>query len=133
MCVYCKAASTVLDKLWEDEDFRVFFYGHGYDLSDLGPMTHDVFVPAYLAFKRRLTGGAIELLEAQVTEDILSPLARRPNFRAMWSEWDQAMRSQFLREQSEIKLSTLLVMAYAAQLSDGYKWAFLAHVNGQRV
>lgn len=129
MCVYCKAASAVLDTLWDDQDFRSFFYDLGYELSDLGPLTHDVFVPAYLSIKRLLRGGELEMLEAQVTEDLLAPLYDRPNFREIWSAWDQATRDAFLREQSEMHLAQMLVMVYDARLADAYKQSFLDHLG----
>jgi hypothetical protein len=124
MCVYCKAASAVLDDLWKDTDFRSFFHHQGYELIALGPLTHDIFVPAYLDVKRMLQGGTLEMLEAQVTGDLLAPLYRRSNFREMWEAWDQATRDAFLREQSELKLSRLLIRAYSPQLGDAYQQAF---------
>ena len=130
MCVYCKPASVVLDKLWEDESFRDYFYDRGLDLADLGPMVHDVFVPAYLHIKSGLEGGALEMLEAQVTEDLLSPLYDRPNFREMWESWGVEMRQSFLQEQSEMQLGSLLVMVYADQLAEEYKKAYQRH-HGQ--
>lgn len=130
MCVYCKAASAVLDTLWEDEGFRAFFYDLGYELADLGPLTHDVFVPAYLQVKRSLEGGALEMLEAQVTEDLLAPLYDRDNFREMWESWDQPTRDAFLREQSEMQLGRLLVMVYDGPLAEAYKDSFLAYLDG---
>lgn len=129
MCVYCRSASAILDTLWSDEDFRAFFYDHGYELSDLGPLTHDVFVPAYLRVKRLLEGGALEMLEAQVAQDILGPLYDRPSFREMWEAWDQATREAFLREQSEMQLGLLLVMAYDGQLAEAYKQAFEQYIQ----
>lgn len=129
MCVYCKAASAILDNLWDDTEFRAFFYDLGYDLSDLGVVTHDVFVPAYLSIKRLLQGGALEMLEAQVTEDLLAPLYDRPNFRELWEAWDQPTRDAFLREQSEMQLGRLVAMAYDGQLADAYKQAFLTHIS----
>jgi len=30
MCVYCKAASAVLDALWDDQEFRSFFHNQGW-------------------------------------------------------------------------------------------------------
>jgi len=129
MCVYCKAASSVLDTLWDDQDFRNFFFDLGYELSDLGPLTHDVFVPAYLSIKRLLRGGELEMLEAQVTEDLLAPLYDRPNFREIWGAWDQATRDAFLREQSEMHLAKLLVMVYDARLAEAYKQSFLDHLG----
>ena len=129
MCVYCKAASAVLDTLWDDQDFRSFFYDLGYELSDLGPLTHDVFVPAYLSIKRLLRGGELEMLEAQVTEDLLAPLYDRPNFREIWEAWDQATRDAFLREQSEMQLAQMLVMVYDARLVEAYKQSFLDHLG----
>ncbi|NDJ78114.1 MAG: hypothetical protein GYB65_17840 [Chloroflexi bacterium] len=127
--LYDKAASAILDKLWEDYEFRDFFYDLGYELADLGPLIHDVFVPAYLGVKRRLEGGALEMLEAQVTQDLLSPLYDRPNFREMWEQWDQPTRDAFLREQSEMQLGLLLVMVYESELREAYKDAFLIYLG----
>jgi hypothetical protein len=129
MCVYCRAASTVLDALWGDQEFRSFFYNRSYDLSGLGPLTHDVFVPAYLSVKQSLQGGELEMLEAQVTQDVLSPLYRRARFREIWEQWDQATRDAFLREQSEMQLAELLVMVYDARLSDAYRQGFMDYVR----
>jgi hypothetical protein len=129
MCMYCKAASAVLDTLWEEMEFRSFFHNLGYELADLGPLTHDVFVPAYLRVKETLEGGALEMLEAQITEDLLAPLYDHPNFRAAWAEWDQATRDEFLHEQSEMQLGLLLVMVYDAQLADAYRQAFLRYLR----
>ena len=129
MSVYDKAASAVLDKLWEEDAFRGFFYDYGYELADLGPLIPDVFVPAYLSVKRMLQGGALEMLEAQVTEDLLGPLYDRPNFRAMWEAWDQPTREAFLREQSEMQLGLLIVMVYDAQLAEAYKQYFQEFIN----
>jgi len=129
MCTYCKAASAVLDHLWEDREFRAFFHSMGYELGDLGPLTHDLFVPAYLSVKHSLKGGALELLEAQVTEDLLAPLYARDRFREMWEAWDQATRDAFLREQSEMQLAQLVVLAYDAQLGEAYQHSFLNYLQ----
>ncbi len=129
MCMYCRAASAVLDQLWEDREFRAFFHSMGYDLGDLGPLTHDLFVPAYLSVKGSLKGGALELLEAQVTEDLLAPLYARDRFREIWEAWDQATRDSFLREQSEMQLAQLVALAYDAQLSEAYRHSFLTYLQ----
>lgn len=131
MGVYDKAASAILDTLWEDDTFRAFFRQHGYDLGALGPLISRVFVPAYLRVRRTLEGGALEMLEAQVTEDLLGPLYEQPNFRAMWEAWDQPTRDAFLREQSEMQLGRLIVMVYADTLRDAYQAAFLAFLKQQ--
>src|SRR5215213_6389142 len=109
MCIYCKAASTVLDTLWAEPDIRQYFYDLGSELSDLGPLTHEVFVPAYRAVKDKLDTEAMTMLEAQVTEDLLTPFYDRPGFRELWDEWDQNTRDEFIREQSELHLARLLV------------------------
>jgi hypothetical protein len=129
MCVYCKAASLVLDMLWEDDDFRVFFYDQDYVLADLGPLTHDVFVPAYLTVKRLLRSAELGMLEAQVTEDLLTPLYDQPNFREAWESWDQETRHAFLREQSEMHLARLLMMVYDSFLAEAYQEAFLDYLG----
>lgn len=129
MCVYCKAASLVLDTLWDDDEFRDFFYDYEHELADLGPLIHDVFVPAYLRVKQLLQSGELSILEAQVTEDLLAPLYDRSTFREMWESWDQATRNEFLREQSEMKLAQLLMMVYDLQLAEAYRAAFLDHLG----
>lgn len=131
MCVYCKAASLVLDELWEDDHFRDFFYLYDYGLAELGPLTHGVFVPAYRRVKALLRGGELEMLEAQVTEDLLAPLYDRPNFREMWESWDQETREEFLLEQSEMQLAQLLMMVYDTQMDEAYREAFLDHLNSE--
>jgi hypothetical protein len=132
MSMYLKASSAVLDTLWEDQAFRAFFHEYGYDLGDLGALIADVFVPAYRRVRQSLAGGALEMLEAQVTQDILAPLHDRPTFRRAWEEWDQATREEFLREQSEMQLGLLLVMTYDAQLADAYQQAFVEYINNHR-
>ncbi|MCD4687050.1 MAG: hypothetical protein K8S97_14065 [Anaerolineae bacterium] len=127
--MYDKAASVVLDALWEDHDFRAFFHDHDYTLADLGPLIHVVFVPAYLDVKALLSSGELALLEAQVTEDLLAPLYDRPTFREAWESWDQATRHEFLREQSEMQLARLLVMVYDAQLAVAFQEAFLNYLG----
>ena len=129
MCVYCKAASAVLDTLWVDAGFRDYFRHQGTDLRQLGVIMHSVFVPAYLDVRQGLAGGPLELLEAQVTEDLLGPFYDRPGFRELWDAWDQSTRDAFLREQSEMGLGRLLVAGYASALADAYCRAFEVHVH----
>lgn len=121
-----KAASLVLDALWEVPEVRRFFNLHGYTLADLGPLVHRVFVPAYLRVKQALQGGELEQLEAQVTGDLLAPLNDHPHFREMWDAWDAPTRAAFLREQSEMALARLLVTAHPDQLTEAYQQAFRA-------
>jgi hypothetical protein len=127
MCFYCKAASTVLDTLWAETDLRVYFRDLGIDLSVLGPLTHEVFVPAYRAVKDQLDMEAMHMLEAQVTQDLLSPYYDRPGFRQVWEEWDQLTREDFIREQSELQLAELLLRFYADEFSAAYVAAYKAY------
>jgi hypothetical protein len=127
--MYCKAASLVLDTLWDDDSFREFFYDYDHELADLGPLIHDVFVPAYRRVKRLLQSSELAMLEAQVTEDLLEPLYDRPSFREIWDSWDQTTRDEFLREQSEMQLAQLLMMVYDGQLDEEYRAAFLDHLE----
>ncbi len=129
MYVYDKAASVVLDALWERQDFRAFFYRHNYALPDLGPLIHRVFVPAYLRVKESLQGGELELLEAQVADDVLVPLYRRPNFRKMWDSWDQETRDVFVREQIEMALARELLRHYETLFLNAYYQAFEAYLE----
>jgi hypothetical protein len=127
MCYFCKAASTVLDTLWAETDLREYFHDLGIDLTVLGPLTHEVFVPAYRAVKDQLDLEAMHLLEAQVTEDLLSPFYDRPGFRQVWEEWDQLTREDFVREQSELQLAELLLRFYADEFTEAYKAAYKAY------
>lgn len=127
MCYFCKAASTVLDTLWAETDLRDYFYDLSVDLSVLGPLTHEVFVPAYRAVKDQLDLEAMHLLEAQVTEDLLAPFYDRPGFRQVWEEWDQLTREDFIREQSELQLAELLLRFYADEFAAAYKAAYKSY------
>ncbi len=124
MSLYDQAASKVLDMLWEEEDFRSYFHSLGVDLADLGPLTVEVFVPAYIRVKKSLDIRSLELLEADVTQDLLEPFYDRPGFRQVWNEWDQETRDEFIREQSEMRVATLLIQIYAEQFAEAYKTSF---------
>jgi hypothetical protein len=132
MSLYDQAASKVLDLLWEEEDFRSYFHSLGADLSDLGPLTVEVFVPAYLKVKKGLDAQSLELLEADVTQDLLEPFYDRPGFRQVWAEWDQETRDEFIREQSEVRVATLLIQIYADQFAEAYKASFETYHARQR-
>jgi hypothetical protein len=127
MCIYCKAASMVLDTLWAEPDVRQHFYAQGVELSVLGPLTHEVFVPAYRWVKEQLDAEAMSLFEAQVTEDLLAPFYDRPGFRQVWDEWSPDMREEFIREQSELSLAQLLIRFYQEEFAESYKRAFALH------
>ncbi len=129
MFAHDKAASVVLDALWEHPDFRAFFYQHGYALSDLGPLVHKVFVPAYLHVKTSLQGGELELLEAQVADNVLVPLSDRPHFREMWESWDQETRDAFVREQIEMELAREMFRRYEMLFMTSYRQAFVAYLG----
>ncbi len=124
MSMYTKAASFVLDMLWEDEAFREYFYDLDAELADLGPLSQAVFEPAYLRFKDSLDTDALQMLESQVTQDLLTPLFRRPGFREMWEQWDEETREAFIKEQTELQLAKLLFQVYDQQLSTVYKQAY---------
>jgi hypothetical protein len=134
MCVFCKAASIVLDYLWEDPGVRSDFGEYGVDLAALGPLTHEVFVPAYRKFKENLDVAALSMLDAQVIQDILEPHYDKKTFREAWDEWGDSTRSGFVREQSEVKLAQLLMHFYADDLFEAYKSAYVAYRarNGQK-
>ena len=129
MYVYDKAASVVLDALWERPDFRVFFDQHGYTLSDLGSLVHKVFVPAYLRVRTSLQGGELELLEAKVTDDVLVPLHDRSNFRELWESWDQETRDVFVREQIEMGLAHEMLSHHEGLFVEAYRQAFEAYLD----
>lgn len=132
MSTYTKAASFVLDTLWEDEGFRQYFYDLGAELSDLGPLSQIVFEPAYMRFKAELDTKALLLMESQVTEDLLSPLYKRPGFREMWEQWDEETRDAFIKEQSELQLAKLLIQVYDQQLSERYRQAYAEYLAQQQ-
>src|SRR5260370_31123822 len=129
MFVHCQAASTVLDMLWEDLEVRREFSELGADLNDLGPLTHEVFVPAFLHFKANLDPSALGMLDAQVTEELLEPHYDSPNFREAWDGWNDDTRNGFLREQTEVKLAQLLMRFYADEFFNAYKAAFVNYLN----
>ncbi len=124
MCVFCKAASAALDILWQDPEVRSTFYEMGADLSDLGPLTHEVFVPAYRKFKDSLDVSALTMLDAQVTQDLLEPVFEKPSFRQAWEGWNEDTRNGFVREQTEVKLVELLMKFYADDFLEAYKAAY---------
>ena len=129
MCVYCSAASRMLDLLWDDDGLRDHFHAQGYDLSALGKLTHEVFVPAYRKIKDGLDPAGLRMLEAQLTQDMLQPFYDRPGFRQVWEEWDQPTRDAFIQEQSEVQLAELLVKFFSDEFADAYKAAFDAYAG----
>jgi hypothetical protein len=132
MSAYTKAASFVLDSLWEDDSFRQYFYALGAELADLGRLSQIVFEPAYVRFKAALDADALFLLETQVTTDLLTPLQRQPGFREMWAAWDETTREEFIREQSELQLAKLLIQVYDRQLADCYQNAYRAYLEARK-
>ncbi len=131
MSVYTKAASYVLDALWENEDFREHFHNLHAELADLGPLSQVVFEPAYRKFKASLDEDALLLLESQVTQDLITPLFSRPGFREMWTAWDEATRDEFVKEQSELQVARLLIQVYDKDLDRAYREAYAAYLAGQ--
>jgi hypothetical protein len=124
MCFYCKAASLILDSVWDQPEMRERFTALGADLSTLGPLVHELFVPAYRGVKDALDSGALAMLEAQVTEDMLTPYYERPGFRQIWDEWDAETRADFVREQSEAELARLLLQFYDEDFAAAYMSAY---------
>ena len=131
MCVHCKAASTVLDMLWEDPNVRKEFEVLGADLNDLGPLTHEVFVPAFLQFRKTLDTSSFSMLDAEVTQDLLEPHYDQPTFREAWKSWGDETRGSFLREQTEVKLAQLLMRFYADDFLKNYKAAYVQYLANQ--
>ena len=127
MCVHCKAASAVLDMLWEDARTRAEFGDLGADLNILGPLTHEVFAPAYRRFKKNLDPTAVLMLDAEVVQDVLKPHYEKDSFREAWDEWGDSTRSGFVHEQSEVKLAQLLMRFYAEQFFEAYKSAYVVY------
>lgn len=131
MSRYTKAASHILDTLWEDDDFRQYFYDLDAELADLGPLVQLVFEPAYLRLKSEMDPNALEMLESQVTTDLLAPLHRRPGFREMWEQWDADTRQDFIDEQTELQLAKLLIQVYDRQLDAAYRAAYANYLAQQ--
>ena len=131
MSTYTKAASFVLDTLWEEDSFRQYFYDLDAELVDLGPLVQLVFEPAYLRLKAELDPNALQMLESQVTTDLLAPLHRRPGFREMWEQWDSQTRQDFIDEQTELQLAKLLIQVYDRQLDAAYRAAYANYLAQQ--
>jgi hypothetical protein len=124
MCVYCKAASTVLDLLWEAPLARNHFARLGADLAELGTLVHEVFAPTYKAFKARQDVSTLARLDEEVRNELLSPYSQKPNFQEAWSNWGDETKNTFLREQFEAKVAALLMRHYADDLFQAYKTAY---------
>ncbi len=131
MSAYTKAASFILDTLWEEDDFRSYFHLLDTELTDLGPLIEIVFEPAYLGLKRTLDPNALEMLEIQVATDLLAPLQKQPNFREMWVQWDEKTREEFIAEQSELQLARLLIQVYDRQFDTAYREAYARYLASQ--
>lgn len=131
MSRYTKAASYILDTLWENDSFRTHFHALDVDLADLGPLTQAVFEPAYITFKADLDPHALQMLDNQVTRDLLMPLQHRQGFRALWDQWDVATRVAFIHEQTELQLAKLLIQVYDQQLDTAYRAAYTRYRAGQ--
>ena len=131
MSRYTRAASSVLDTLWQDDDFRQYFYDLDAELADLGPLVQVVFEPAYLRLKTEMDPNALQMLESQVTTDLMAPLHRRPGFRAMWEQWDSQTRQDFIDEQTELQLAKLLIQVYDRQLDAAYRAAYANYLAQQ--
>lgn len=132
MSFYNQAASAVLDMLWDDADFREYFHQRGADLTKLGPLTPEVFVPAYVAVRQSLDAEGLSLLEAQVTEDLLDPYWDRPGFREIWNSWDEQTRNEFIQAQSEEQLARLLVQMFAETFDAAYRAAYEGYCASPR-
>lgn len=124
MSRYTKAASYVLDALWQDTRFREYFHTQDVSLAELGTLTRTVFEPAYIAFKAGLEPHALQMLDSQVTRDLLIPLQHQQGFRRMWDQWDEATRLAFIHEQTELQLAKLLIQVYDQQLDTAYRAAY---------
>lgn len=135
MSAYTKAASFILDTLWQDDGFREHFHRLGVSLADLGHLVDTVFVPAYLWFKRSLDPADLARLQKSVVVPLIIPLLRQPSFREMWEQWDQATQLAFVREQTELPLAKLLIQVYHQQLDAAFRQAYArysAQATGRR-
>jgi hypothetical protein len=129
MCVYCKAASTVLDLLWEAPTARNHFTRLNADLPGLGALVHQVFAPAYKAFKARQDVSTLAGFDEQVRNELLSPFVEKPTFREAWGNWGDETRNTFLREQFEAKVAALLMRHYGEELFQVYKAAYADYLS----
>jgi hypothetical protein len=127
MCIYCKAASTVLDMLWESPTARDYFHQQGADLPELGAIVHEVFVPAYRSFKDRQDVAMLARYDAEVSHELLAPLREKASFREAWQQWGDSTRNAFMREQFENKLAVVLMRHYGDELFEAYKSAYAVH------
>lgn len=131
MSFYETAASRMLDMLWDDKGFREHCHLLGADLVALGHLIAAVFVPAYVSVKSKLDPHALMMIEAQITEDLLTPFYDRPGFHAIWDRWDSETRDTFIKEQSEAKLAELLINIFFDEFAEAYLRAYEAHRAAQ--
>ncbi len=130
MSAYTKAVSFLLDTLWQNDGFRQYFRRQGVGLADLGHLIDAVFVPAYLWFKRSLDPADLARLQKSVVVPLIIPLLRKPAFREMWEQWDQATQLAFVREQTELPLAKLLIQVYHQQLDAAFRQAYARYAGG---
>ncbi|MEP7284482.1 MAG: hypothetical protein ABI947_01780, partial [Chloroflexota bacterium] len=128
-CVYCKAASAVLDMLWESPTARDQFAALGADLSTLGPLVHEVFVPAYCQFKNQQDVATLARLDAEISNELLAPYYEKPTFKEIWADWGDSTRGAFMREQFEAKLAIVLTRYNGDALLKGYTAAYSAYLQ----
>jgi hypothetical protein len=124
MCTYCKAASAVLDLMWHMPEARNVFATQGVELNDLGPLVHEVFVPAYKAFKNRQDADTLSKLNLEVGKQMIGPKLEKDTFREAWNNWGDQTRGVFLREQIEARLAIMLLDQHPAELIEVYKGAY---------
>src|SRR5260221_8156735 len=124
MCTYCKAASAVLDLMWHMPEARDQFTAQGAELNDLGPLVHEVFVPAYRAFKNRQDANTLSKLNLEVGKEMIGPKLEKQNFREAWNDWGDQTRGIFLREQLETRLAIMLLDQHPAELIEVFKNAY---------
>ncbi len=127
MCLYCRAASAVLDALWEEPDIREHFQAQGASLHDLGRLTHEVFADAYCFIRANIDPQGLSMLEADVTTQLLTPFYDRSTFREVWEEWDEPTRDAFIREQLEEQLARLLIHFYFDEFAGAFKTAYAGY------
>jgi hypothetical protein len=124
MCTFCKAASTALDKMWQIPEVHNYFTAQGAELNDLGPLVHEVFVPAYKTFKNRQDPDTLSKLNLEVGKAMIGPKVEKDNFREAWGNWGDQTRGVFLREQIEARLALMLMDRHADECFEAYKLAF---------
>lgn len=119
----------VLDTIWESPTAREKFYEMRADLATLGPLIHEVFAPAYKAFKERQDVATLAALTREVTDEMLEPYLKRATFKEVWENWGDQTRELFVREKLEVRLAVMMMKSYGEELFEAYRVAYAHYLE----